>query len=556
MGGTASGRLAVVVLIAALAAAACEGPPTGPGATPSPGPGGREPSAVEGGTVIFATEQQPTTLNGALRRGDTFVNRVISSAVLSPLWRITPDLQYEPWLLAGEPEVTADPFSVTYTLREGLVWSDGEPLTARDVAFTHDTIVNRRFGIASRAGHELVRSRKVLDDRRVRFVFRRPFAAWRTLFSAPGSAILPRHVLKGEDFDTIWNDEITVSSGPLEFDTWQRGQEVVLKRNENYWGPPAPLDEVIIAFEYRDLDSQIAALEAGAVDVLHPQAQRELRQRLEGIEGVNLEVDLRPGAFWEYVDLNTTTPPLDKLYVRQAIAKAIDRSQLVAETLAPLAADTGPLSNVLWHAGDRLARDNWSQPLAYDPAAAEGLLVRNGCTRPGRTYRCDGELLELEYASTSDTDLRTQHYLRIRDDLAAIGISLKPKFDTAAAVLKPSFLSSRSAWDMLGAARGGSPDFLAVQAPWRCDSPAAVNTTKYCNPAVDALLEEAGRTLDQAEHARLRNQADALIAQDVPTIPLYQQPDVLVWHSAIQGPQNNASAWGPLWNVGEWALSQ
>lgn len=548
-------RLTALLLVAALAAA-CTG-----GANPSDGPGGdaaleSPPDRVDGGTVIYGADDQPTTLNAAVVEGGTLINAHITAAVLSPLWRVRPDFTFEPLLLAAEPELSFDPFTVTYTLQEGLQWSDGEPLTAKDVAFTYDTIMNPKFKIASRDGYDRVRAVKVLDDRRVRFVFRRPYGAWKSLFSGPASAILPRHLLRGKDFDTVWQDEIPVSSGPFEFDFWERGKYMVLKRNENFWGTPAALNEVVVDFS-SDLESRLQAWEEDEpdrVDVLSPPPMPGLQDRLAEIGGTRFSV--MAGPVWEYLDFNTVAPPLTYPYVRKALAMAIDRRALAGDMLGGLQPGIAPLNSVVELSNQPGYADRWSQEVPYDPVAAEQLLATNGCTRPRTVWRCEGEDLAFDFATTSEVPLRTEAFAHIARDLDAIGVQLNAKLNASDRVFKPRFLASETAWDLFNFSRRGTTNPLDAMLPWRCDSSPALNDTKYCNRKVDRLFDAAATEPRDSRRHELLARSDALIARDVPTLPLYQRPLLLAWNSAISGPQNNPTEWGPLWNVGDWFLIQ
>ena len=553
---------AILVAIALLGGCTAEtgsrGPATRTTGPPKPEhnagatPGGARLSPVEGGSIFVAADEPPVTLNAALADGNAVINAFIYAAVLSPLWRITADLEYEPLLLEGEPEVTNEPFTVTYTLKDGLVWNDGWPLTAKDVAFTHDTIMNRRFDIATRRGHKLVRWVRVLDRHRVQFVFDRPYGDWRAMFSQPEEAILPKHILRKSDFDAVWTKELTASSGPFEFDSWESGQ-LTLKRNEGYWGDAPSLDEVVIAF-YPDIASKVRALQEGEVDVLYAPGQTGLLDHLQSLGGVTVEVG--PSTLWEHIDFNTQLAPLDKQFVRQAVAKAIDRQRIVETAAAPLDPDATVLNSVLALGNQPGYRDTWSAAVAFDPAAAEELLVRNKCRKVDGTYRCQGTALEVDFVTTAASPLRLQVLKLVREDLAAVGITLNSRTAPSRRIFTPSFLASKKRWGMFEFATRGGESMAATQMPWRCTSPPWINITKYCNPAVDELLDRANHSAAGEEAAELLAQADRLIAQDVPTLPLYQRPSYLVWRSSIDGPRHNASAWGPLWNVGDWVLMQ
>jgi peptide/nickel transport system substrate-binding protein len=290
------------------------------------------------------------------------------------------------------------------------------------------------------------------------------------------------------------------------------------------------------------------------VDVLTPQATPALRDRLLQIDGV--EVEVAAGAIREHVDFNTAAPPLNHRYVRRALAMAVDREALADQLLGSLSPDIEPLNNVLWLSNQAPYEDHWSDHVRHDPAAAQRLLVTNGCTLPGDVWRCEGQDLELDFATTSDMPLRSEQFAMIASDLEAISVRLRARTAPSQVAFDPSFLASDTKWDLFNFARRGTANPLDAGIPWRCDTAASVNNTKYCNHKVDRLFDIAAEAVNERRRNKALNTSDALIAGDVPTLPLYQRPALLVWNSLIEGPQNNPSEWGPLWNVGEWFLTQ
>ena len=549
-----------LVLLTALAmlAVACG---DGGGTTDDPTDGESAPSEseaaggtrVEGGTVVFGADQEPGILNTFLADGNLFANGLIVSAILSPLWMITPEFEYEPLLLERIPEITEDPFTVTYKLKEDAVWSDGEPITAEDIIFTQETLLNPKWTITDRSGHDQVTKTEAIDEKTAKFTFKEPYAPWRTMFSTSSGAILPKHLLEGENFNKVWNDEITASSGPFEFDSWDKGQQITLKRNENWWGGTASLDEVVIKF-YPDSNTQVQALKGDEVDMFYPQPQLDLVEQVAEIDGITTEVN--SGTVWEHIDFQNQTPPLDKVYVRQAIAKAIDRDAIVEQFIKPLNDEAETLNNVVWMPNQEFYEDHWGEVISYDPAAAEKLLTDNGCTKEGEVYSCEGEPLEFEYATTAGNELRELQLEVVQQQLAEVGIKINAAVDDAAVVFSEKFMTSKTAWDLFNFAWVGSPDPVGGNPSWMCDSPPSINPSKYCNPEVDKLLNQTDREVDPAARAAVWNEADALMAQDVPTVPLYQKPTYFAWRDTIVGPQDNPTQIGPFWNIGEWYLTE
>ena len=161
--------------------------------------GTQEPAATTpeaGGILTFGAEQEPTNgLNWLLACCTHAWATSITDAVLEGAFEFTPDYTYAPNLVESV-EVDEDPFTLTYRLRPDAVWSDGKPISAADLEFTWETLVDPDVAIASRQGYDLIRTAEVVDGKTIRFEFETPYAAWRELFPM----VLPKHALEGENF--------------------------------------------------------------------------------------------------------------------------------------------------------------------------------------------------------------------------------------------------------------------------------------------------------------------------------------------------------------------
>jgi peptide/nickel transport system substrate-binding protein len=511
-------------------------------------------SNIGDGTIVFGTGQEPAIVNPWLSEGNLQATHTLTLTMLYPLWRVTPEFEYEPLLLEGMPTVTRNPFTVTYRLKDEAEWSDGVPITARDIQFTLEVCRNPEFNIAVRQGCDKVdmAASEIVDDKTFKMVFKEPYAPWQSLFSAAYGAILPAHVLEGKDFNNIWDYEITVSSGPYKFESWNRGQSLTLVRNDNFWGEPRPsLDRIVVRF-IEDSTSQVQALLGGEIDVLASQAQIELVEQVEAIEGVTSEAVA--GAVWEFFEFNFVTEGLGEGYgfVRKAIAQGIDREALVDALIAPMKPDAVPLHSLIY-VDTQDEYDPAFRRWDYDPAAARRLLDEHGCVPgPDGVRSCDGVRLSFRFGYTAGNELRELQFVVIQQQLSQIGIEVTAQAQDASTYFGETWPAGpQGAWDLFDQAWLGAPDPNQVLPFWECDG--ELNYRSYCNEEVDRLIEASRVELDQAQRAELLNRANALMAEDLPALPLYQKPVFLAWDSGLTGLAANPTAWGPLWNIEQWA---
>lgn len=517
---------------------------------------------VEGGTVLFGDEQEPTILNGYLIDGNSLVTSKVFNNVFAGAYVIQPDFSYAPWLLDGEAEFTEDPFSVTYTIREDASWSDGTPVSSDDFVFTYETVMDEEAEwadqITSRAGYELISDYEIEDEKTVTFNFDEPYAAWQLLFAN----VLPAHVLEGEDFTTVMNDELPdVSSGPYIFESWDRGTQLRLVRNDNYWDGDVALDDIVMRY-VPDTTTLTQQMRGGEIDMYDPQPQIELIGQLDEVSD-RIEYEVGLGPVWEHIDFNTLVDGLDRDFVRQAIALGINRQQIVETLVQPVDEAAEVLQQPFWMTNSEYYEPTFDQ-WDYDPEAARQLLEDNGCTEgDGGIYECDGTRLSFRFGTTGGNERRELTQQLVQADLQQVGIEITIENDEGATFFErlntPENCDGVCDYDLALFAWVGSPDPSGNANIYGCDegdTPRPQNWTVYCDDELTSLMDEANSTVDPDENARLWNEAAAVIAEGVPIIPLFQQPQLLAWDNTITGPQLNPTNQTQFWNSAEWARTQ
>src|SRR5919197_2653542 len=267
---------------------------------------------VSGGTVTIPIGADPTlnpwSPNAFVE--SLFINRVIFEGLTKPGKDLAPapDLA-ESWTVAP------DGLSWTFKLRSGVKWSDGQPFSADDVAFTfNDIVLKPDLGAQNRASYSALKQVTVVDPNTVRFDLTRKFAALAS-FLAYNAGILPKHVLSADPLKTAsFNKGVPVSTGPFKVEKYTSGQSVSLVRNENYFGPKPYLERVVFSV-VPDPNTQIAQALSGDITIMILDNKAAV-DRVKSSSG--LVVAARPLVQYYWLALNQTDPRFTDVRVRQA----------------------------------------------------------------------------------------------------------------------------------------------------------------------------------------------------------------------------------------------
>ncbi|MBV8354444.1 MAG: hypothetical protein JO101_03930, partial [Candidatus Eremiobacteraeota bacterium] len=398
-------RLALLVLGICLAAAA-----------PGPAP------------IHFTIAADPATLNPLLAHADaSSVEQQLARLVFEPFIEIDERGRAIPELLQEIPTLangglSRDGRTIVYRLRRGVRWSDGVPVTADDVLFTLDAIMDPHNPVRSRAGYDVIEGARKRSAYIVAVRLRRPWApAVATFFSYGVAAqyVLPRHLLAGQrDLTQSPFGSHPVGNGPYLFAEWRRGDRLTYVANPRYWkGPPATprLDVSIVP----DPGTNLTLLQSGALawNLIAP-AQEPVVARNPRLAFRNVPLALVAG-----IVLNTRHPPLDDARVRRAIAAAIDReaiSRKIAYGRYPVIDTAQPLGS--W------ARDPTVHEPRFDPAAADRWLDDAGWKRGSGGMRAkDGKPLALVYVQFPETRTGVATATFVQSELRDRGIDVTLK---------------------------------------------------------------------------------------------------------------------------------
>ena len=496
--------------------------------------------------------QAPTILNTHLSTGDK--DTLPSRLVTEPLLNINPDGSLGPVLAAEVPSlenggVAPDGMSVTYKLKQGVVWSDGEPFTARDVRFTWEWVSNPDNSSPNQAVYQIIRDVEIVDDYTVTVHFHEPTPGWFNPFVGGfKGGILPEHIMKdyvGERAREAPFNLQPIGTGPYKVVEFRPGDVVLFELNENFREPDKPYFRRIEWKGGGDATSAArAVLQTGEADLAwNIQVEKQV---LESLNQGNLgSIVVTPGASAEQIMVNfadpnvevngarsepsTTHPFLSDPLVRQALALACDR-QTIADVLY---GETGrPTANVL-NAPPQFVSPNTS--FRYDLEEAGRLLDEAGWVKNGDYREKDGRQLAVVLSTTvNPVRQRQQEILKasweqlgIRTELKAVESAVFFSSDAGNPDTYSHFYcdlqiftngpTSLYPLDFMASFKSDDPDNDLAQ---QSNNWSGRNFHRWVNEEFNELYQQARTELDPERQAELFIAMNDLVVNEIVRIPL------------------------------------
>jgi len=464
--------------------------------------------------------------------------------------------------------VSADGLTVTYHIKPCIFWSDGEPITSKDFAYTFQSAMDPANAPTSRSGWDKIASVDTPDDQTLVVKFSALYPSWPGLWNlGPNNSsggVLPAHIFEGKT--GLEKDpqihQPTWAGGPFAIKEWVAGDHMTLVRNPNYFGTPAKLDYINIKF-VPDPETGLAALQTGDVDFMVNLAESDI-EAVKALEpkGIHLRVDATPDFEHLFFNLGTTTGvdgkgisdvagfcPFQDANVRKAIALGMDRLSFIKNYLKE---DEKAFIASLW------PNSYWNNtsltPYPYDPDQANKLLDDAGYKAGAdgiRAGTCDGKPVKFSLGlETTTAQRRVDDVLSIQADLKKIGIDIKPNHLPAGTYFG-SYTEGADLptgkYDMGIFTTGYYPD-PDSSSNWRCadvtskDNPSGGNSYHICDPKLDAMFEEALASSDPATRKKTYDEIQQYMYDNVLMIPLYARANVYAYGDRFVFPPSSGYA--------------
>jgi peptide/nickel transport system substrate-binding protein len=466
-------------------------------------------------TLVMIIESSPTDLDP--RVGIDAQSERIDELIFDALLTRDQHLSVQPGL--AEKWEMPDAQTYIFHLHRGVTFHDGQPLTSRDVKWTFDSMLQGKIRSTKTPAYRYVDRIETPDDFTVVFRLKEPFATLLWNLSEGAIGIVPYGTL----------GEMTsrpMGSGPFRFVSAEPDKEVILVRNDNYWGPKARLSRVRFTV-VPDPTTRALELRKGSADLAINAFAADTVVALES--QTNLQIERGPGTILSYMGFNTRDPLLGDVRVRQAIACAIDRRPLLQYIWRGFAQ---PATSVLpvqsW------AYDPAASGFAYDPERAR-LILDSAGYRPQSGVR-----FHLTMKTSTEESTRLLAAV-LQQQFRDVGIALDIRTFEFATFLADVTTGAFQVYSLRWIGGNEDPDIFDTAFYSHNFPPAGRNRGFYSNRRLDALIDQARRETDQNVRKRLYAQVQELLAQDVPSVNLWYYDNVLVHTRRVRNVTLNPS---------------
>jgi len=431
--------------------------------------------------------------------------------------------------LAKSWEISPDELSITFHLRKGVRWHDGKEFTAEDALFTYRFMIDPKTPTPYAGDFLLVKSAEAPDRYTFRVHYSRSFAP--ALISW-GMWVLPKHLLEGKDVRQSPLNHYPVGTGPYLFRQWKTGEKIELEANPNYFEGRPNIQRIL----YRiipDSATLFLELKAGGVDWSGLSPLQYRRQT----DDLNFDRNFRKYRYlanaYTYLGFNLKDPRFSDRRVRQALAYAIDREEIIRVVLLGLGVGaTGPYKPDTWVYNPRVKR------YPYDPEKAKALLAEAGWKDGDKDgiLEKDGQPFRFAILTNQGNEERKMTAEIIQRRLAKVGIGVEIRIAEWASFINYFIKNRRFQSVLLGWTTGQDPDLYDI---WHSSKtlPDEFNFICYKNSEVDRLIEEGRHTFDKMRRRACYDRIQEILAEDCPYVFLYVPYSLPVIHARFKGIQ-------------------
>ena len=466
-------------------------------------------------TLVMIIESSPTNLDP--RVGIDAQSERIDELIFDDLLNRDDHLNVTP----GLAERWEIPDSLTYIfhLRRGVTFHDGRALTSRDVKWTFDSILEGKIRTTRAAAYRYVDRIEAPDDSTVVFHLKQPFSTLLWNLSDGAIGVVPYGSL----------GEITsypIGSGPFRFISAEPDKEVILERNDNYWGEKAHVARVRFAV-VPDTTTRALELRKGSADMVSNALTSDMILALE--KEPTLEVQHGPGTVLAYLAFNLRNPILKDVRVRQALAHTIDRQPMIKYLWRDFAR---PANSIL--PPQSWAYDADVPQYSHDPEKARQMLDAAG-------YRAvNGVRFHLTMKTSTEESTRLMVAI-MQQQLRDVGIALDIRTFEFATFFADVTNGAYQVYSLRWISGNEDPDIFEYAFDSDKFPPHGANRSFYSNPRLDQLIDEGRSLTDKVRRKVVYCEIQKILAEDLPYINLWYFDNVVVHTKRVRNVTLNPS---------------
>jgi peptide/nickel transport system substrate-binding protein len=467
-------------------------------------------------TLVMVIEESPTNLDP--RIGVDAYSERIDNLIFDDLLSRGDNLDVAPGL--AERWEIPDPLTYVFHLHHPVTFHDGRPLTSRDVKWTFDSLLQSKVRSIKTAAYRFVDHIDAPDDYTVVFHLKEPDTPLLWNISDGAIGIVPYGA--GNEVSTH-----PIGSGPFKFVSAETDKEVIIERNDGYWGEKAKLPRVRFAV-VPDATTEALEMRKGSADVIinarfSPDTVLTLQRE------PFLTVKSGPGTRLAYLAFNLRDPILKDVRVRQAIAYALDRK---------------PMIDYLWRGEAQPARSvlppqSWAYngnvpSYDHDPGKAEQLLDAAGYPA------INGVRFHLTMKTSTDENTRLMVAV-MQQQLREVGIALDIRSFEFATFFADVIHGAFQLYGLRWIGGNEDPDIFELAFHSSRFPPNGANRGYYSNPKVDALIDQARRETDRNVRKSTYSELQLILADELPYINLWYFDNVLIHNKRVRNLQLNSA---------------
>ncbi|KJR41583.1 peptide ABC transporter substrate binding protein [Candidatus Magnetoovum chiemensis] len=445
--------------------------------------------------------------------------------------------------LAESWDISKDGLVLTFHLRKGVKWSDGVEFTAYDVLFGYNTIRDEKTPSAYKEDYLQVKNAQVIDKYTFQARYEKPLAS--ALSSWSSLIVLPEHLLKGQDITKSKLTRNPVGTGPYILEEWTEGQQLVLRANDNYFEGRPYIDKFI----YRiipDISTMFLELKAGNIDFMGLNPIQYTKQTDTPYFNSTYNKYKYPSFKYTYLGFNLKHPFFQNKRVRQAIAYAIDKQEIVNVVLFGTGFPaTGPYVPNTWPYNSNVRRYD------YNPEKAKTILASLGWKDRNNDGIIDKDNTPFEFTIITNMGnndrIKTATIIQWR--LQQIGIKVNIRAIEWSTLLNEFIDKKRFEAVVMGWAIGLDADQYSI---WHSSKTGQreFNFISFANNEADQLLEEGRRTLDINKRKQIYYKFQQILADEVPYIFLFVGEETPIVNKRFKGIK--PTALGITYNIDKW----